>query len=95
MNTLRLAAAALALLAAPVLVVAAIGCGDNVDQITDCGAPTLSEKGADGGPDPCHCDPPPSLGIMPCACLQGDQQDIDVYEACMFLFKGEEDGGVP
>jgi hypothetical protein len=91
MNALR--HAAVALIFTGLLVAAAIGCGDNTIQITACGTPTLSERAADGGPDPCHCDPPPSLGIMACACLLGDQQDIDAYQSCMFLYTGEEDAG--
>jgi hypothetical protein len=72
----------------------ALGCGDNTIQITACGTPTLTEMGADGGPDPCHCDPPSSLGIMACACLSGDQQDIDAFQSCMALFNLEKDAGV-
>jgi|HubBroStandDraft_6_1064221.scaffolds.fasta_scaffold418205_2 hypothetical protein len=93
MNTLRLAAAATAATAA--LVVAAVGCGDNVILLPDCAIPTLDEKGADGGPDPCHCDPPPSSNIEACGCLSDptDQDSIDDYETCTLLFHEEVEAG--
>jgi hypothetical protein len=89
-NALRFAAAAVtAVLAAT----AALGsCGDN-QEFSDCTTPTLGEMGADGGPDPCHCDPPASLNITNCLCLTGTQQWVDAYNACMFVYRGEMDAG--
>ena len=78
-----------------VLVVAVVGCGEDVLTFTVCGTPTLTEKAADGGPDPCHCDPPASLGIMSCGCRSdpADQQAIDDCPAGTALVHVEEDGG--
>ena len=73
--------------------VAALGCGDNTIELALCNTPTLDEKGVDGGPDPCHCDVPPSLNLVGCGCLSGNQQDIDTYQTCMFLFNAEKDAG--
>jgi hypothetical protein len=82
-------AAAVAILAAA----AALGsCGPD-QQISVCSTPTLGEKGADGGPDPCHCDPPSSLNITTCPCLSGDQQYVDAYNACIALYQLEVDAG--
>jgi hypothetical protein len=91
MNALRLAVVALTFTG--LLVATALGCGDNVLTITACITPTLDETAADGGPDPCHCDPPPSLNLAPCGCLSGDQQDIDDYQQCIFNYNGERDSG--
>jgi hypothetical protein len=92
MNALRLAAVATA---AALITAAVVGACNDVINITDCAVPTLDEKGADGGVDPCHCDPSPSLNIMACGCLSDptDQQSIDDYENCIFSFHGEEDAG--
>lgn len=57
--------------------------------IPDCGTPSPSEVGVDGGPDPCHCDPPPSLNLGACHCLSGTPGDLDVYNACMVLYRIE------
>ena len=54
-----------------------------------CATPTLTETAADGGPDPCHCDPPPSLNILACECLTGDRGFIDAYNTCMTLYRIE------
>ena len=92
MHALRLAAATVA---AAALVAAAIGACDTVLNVTDCAVPTLDEKGADGGPDPCHCNPPASSNVMACSCLSdpADQGAIDDYQACIFNFNGEVDAG--
>jgi len=81
--------------AAALLIAAVLGCGDNTVYITDCGTPTLDEKAADGGPDPCHCDPPPSANFGACGCLSNpiDQQSMDEYQTCMFLYHAEQDAG--
>jgi hypothetical protein len=93
MHALRLAAAATVTTAA--LVVATLTACDNVLMLTDCNVPTLDEKGADGGPDPCHCDPPPSSNIEGCGCLSDptDQGAIDNLNACLALVRIEEDAG--
>jgi hypothetical protein len=93
MHALRLAAAAT--VAAAALVAAALGACDNVIMLTDCAVPTLDEKGADGGPDPCHCDPPASSSVMGCGCLSDptDQGAIDDLQTCTALVRVEEDAG--
>jgi hypothetical protein len=93
MNALRLAAASIA--AAALLVAAVLGCGNNTITLTECAVPTLDEKAADGGPDPCHCDPPPSLNITSCNCLSdpNDPQSIDNYNVCILLYRQEQDAG--
>ena len=93
MSARRLAAVALTF--TTMLVAAALGSCDNVALITACELPTLDEKGADGGPDPCHCDPPPSAGFGACACLSdpSSQQAIDDYRSCMVLYEAEQDAG--
>jgi len=55
----------------------------------------LNEKGADGGPDPCHCDPPASSNLGTCGCLSdpNDQSSIAAYQQCMFLYHAEQDAG--
>lgn len=92
-RSLRLAAAALA--PAAVLVAVAIGCGDNIGIIPACNTPTVGEKGVDGGLDPCHCDPPPSLNVPPCGCLSNpmDQGSIDDYRQCITSYQLEVDAG--
>jgi hypothetical protein len=94
MHALRLAAAATVATAA--LVAAALGACNNVIMLPDCGTPTLDEKGVDGGPDPCHCDPPPSSNTVACGCLSNptDQGAIDEYDACILLFHEELEAGV-
>jgi hypothetical protein len=59
-----------------------------------CGFPTLGETAEDGGPDPCHCAPPPSLNLQACPCLNGTPGDADVYRGCMALYRDEMDAGV-
>jgi len=86
MNALRLSAAVIAVTA----LLAACGPGQ---QLSLCLTPTLDEKAADGGPDPCHCDPPASLNITNCACLSGTQQDRDAYLQCITTFREEQDAG--
>jgi hypothetical protein len=63
-----------------------LGSSCNEPGLPYCNIPTLDEKGADGGPDPCHCDPPPSLNISACLCLSGTQGDVDLYNACMATY---------
>jgi hypothetical protein len=92
MNALRLSAATIAV--AVILAAAAIGsCSSPGPQVSICLVPTLPETAADGGPDPCHCDPPPSLDITTCPCLSGTQQDQDVYLTCMASYREEQDAG--
>lgn len=93
MSPLRFAAAAAVATAA--LVAAALGCGDNYVVLPDCDSPTLNGKGADGGPDPCHCDPPPSSNTAACGCLSDptDQEAIDEYNTCTLLFHEEIEAG--
>ncbi len=92
MNALRLSAAAMAV--AVILAAAgAIGACGPGQTISNCLVPTKTETAADGGPDPCHCDPPPALNITGCACLSGDQGEVDYYNACMATFREEQDAG--
>jgi hypothetical protein len=84
MNARRFAAAV-----AVVLSAALVGSSCTGPAIPDCGFPTLSETAADGGPDPCHCDPPPSLDIQACPCFSGQQGDVDLYNGCMALYRTE------
>jgi hypothetical protein len=93
MNALRLFAAAFT--AGALLLAAAIGCSDGVFDISFCNVPTLDEKGMDGGPDPCHCDPLPSQNISTCLCLSDptNQGGIDDFQACMALLSLETDAG--
>jgi hypothetical protein len=88
MNALRFAAAI------AVLNATALGFSCGPQESPPCAIPTLNEKAADGGPDPCHCAPPPSLNVLACECLSGDQGFIDAYNACMTLYRGEMDAGV-
>ncbi len=93
---LRFAVALVATFAPLVAAVLGAGaCNDNVVNFTVCSTPTVNEKGADGGPDPCHCDPPPSSNVMACGCLSdpGDQAAIDDYNECMVVFHAEQDAG--
>jgi hypothetical protein len=89
-NGLRLpAAAAVAALTAAAM----LGFSCSGPAIPNCAIPSLGETGADGAPDPCHCDPPPSLNLQACPCLNGSPGDIDVYNTCMFLYRGMMDAG--
>jgi hypothetical protein len=90
-NALRLSAVAVtAVLAAA----AALGSCGSGQEISVCSTPTRGEPGADGGLDPCHCDPPASLNITTCLCLSGDQQYVDAYNQCILLYQLEtEDAG--
>jgi hypothetical protein len=74
--------------------VATLGFSCSSPLVPDCGFPSLSEKAADGGPDPCHCDPPPSLNLAACPCLSGIPQEVDEYNGCMFIYRGELEAGV-
>ncbi len=91
MNALHLAAATTAAVA---LVAALLGTSCFGPATPDCAIPSPSETAADGGPDPCYCDPPPSLNIQACPCLSGTPADKDVYNACMVLYRGEIDAGM-
>jgi hypothetical protein len=82
---------AVAAAAATVLAAAVLSASCNGPEYSDCAIPTLGETAADGGPDPCHCDPPPSLNILACPCLQGD---TDVYNACLVTYWAELDAGL-
>ncbi len=84
MTALRLAAAVVALTAAGLLGISCFG-----PTIPDCGAPSPNEKATDGGPDPCHCDPPPSLNLGACPCLSGSPGDVDLYNACLAIYRVE------
>jgi hypothetical protein len=96
-NALRLPVAAAALTALYAAAVA-LGACSNGPSITFsvCNTPIVGELGADGGPDPCHCDPPPELNMTTCGCLDGNATDVSLYQACMALY-GEEtkDAGGP
>jgi hypothetical protein len=96
MNALRLFFAA-TFTAGALLLAAAIGCSNAPFNFSACNVPTLGEKGVDGGPDPCHCDPLPSLNISGCLCLSDptDQGAIDDFRACVALFGIETDAGGP
>jgi hypothetical protein len=86
-NGLRFAAATMALAAA------VLGPSCSGPDMPDCALPTLTETAVDGGPDPCHCAPPPSLNLQACPCLSGDQNYIDAYNACLALYRDEMDAG--
>jgi hypothetical protein len=79
-NALRLSAAALALTTLLAAAAALGSCSGPGVAGWACYYPAPGETGADGGPDPCHCDPPP--GQPPaCECLstpEGTQE----YNAC-------------
>jgi hypothetical protein len=91
MSPLRFAATTAA---AAILVAAAVlSSSCSGPEIPDCAIPSPSELGVDGGTDPCHCAPPPSLNITACPCLSGNQADVDVYNTCMFVYRGEMDAG--
>ncbi len=94
MNMLRLSAAAVVV--AAVLIAAALGACDPGAVISVCNIPTVNERAADGGPDPCHCDPPPALNITGCPCLSDptNQDAIDDYGQCFASFLDEEDAGL-
>jgi hypothetical protein len=82
-NALRLPAAA----AVAVLTVAAtLGFSCSGPAIPDCAIPSPSETAADGGPDPCHCDPPPSLNVGACPCLSGTPGQVDIYRSCIATY---------
>jgi hypothetical protein len=87
-NALRLPVAAAALIALYVAA-AALGACSNGPLLSDCLIPTLGEVDADGGPDPCHCNPAPSLNITTCPCLSGGHPDKDAYLACMATYREE------
>jgi hypothetical protein len=89
MNALRLSGAALV---ATVLLAAAAAlglnaCGPEGTSAWLCNVPIRDELGADGGPDPCHCNPPGGMGC-PCT-TPGDGQDG--YFLCMHAL--EDDAG--
>jgi hypothetical protein len=91
MAPLRLTAAATT--AAVLTAAAVLGASCGGPNEVDCTLPTLTEMGVDGGPDPCHCDPPPSLNIVACQCLNGGQSWIDAYNACMTFYRLQMDAG--
>jgi hypothetical protein len=85
-NALRLtAASAIAVLTAAAM----FGSACFGPAIPDCGTPSPGETGTDGGLDPCHCDPPPSLNIQACPCLSGSPGAADEYNACMAIYRVE------
>ena len=94
MHALRLAAAAT--VAAATLAAAVLGACDNVLEVYNCAAPVVNETGADGGPDPCHCDPPPSSDLQACGCLSDptDTVSISEYDECILVFHEEVEAGV-
>jgi hypothetical protein len=94
MHALRLAAAATVATAA--LVAASLGSCGNLPNLYNCAAPVLNETGADGGPDPCHCDPPPSSSYAACGCLSDptDQTSISEFNECVLVFHEEVEAGV-
>ena len=84
-NALRFAATAIAVLTAT----AVLGSACFGPAVPDCGIPAPTETGTDGGPDPCHCDPPPSLNLGACPCLSGSPGDVDQYNSCMAVYRLE------
>lgn len=94
MHALRLAAAATVATAA--LVTVSLGACDNITEVYNCAAPLVNETGANGGPDPCHCDPPPSSSYEACGCLSDptDQTSISEYDECILVFREEVEAGV-
>lgn len=91
-KALRFAAAAAAVTAL-LTAAGALGSCSNGPDYSACFIPTLGETAPDGSPDPCHCDPPPSLNITTCPCLSGTQSFVDAYNECMFVYRGETDAG--
>jgi hypothetical protein len=83
-----------AAIAAAVVLAAASGSSCSGKNIPECGLPTLPEKGLDGGPDPCHCAPPPALNLEACPCGSGSQDDIDLFNACIAIYDAELDAGM-
>ena len=82
-NALRLwAAAAVAFAFAPAL----LGSSCSGPAIPDCAIPSPGETAVDGGPDPCHCDPPPSLNVQACPCTSGNPAQMDIYESCLATY---------
>ena len=87
MNALRLSGAALVvtvLLAAA----AALGSCHGVDIYT-CNVPTPGEVGADGGPDPCHCN---VVDGVSCHCTEPGDGNL-FYMQCMTTLAGLADAG--
>jgi hypothetical protein len=83
MTALRLASAA-ALAAA----VAFAACGNSAPDY-DCTIPIPGELGADGGPDPCHCNIPDTLS---CHCtLPG--VGVAQFQQCAAALAASEDAG--
>ncbi len=82
-NALRLPAAAVV---AVLTATAVLDFSCSGQLIPDCGISSPHETAADGGPDPCHCAPPPSLNIQACPCLSGTPADMDIYESCMATY---------
>jgi hypothetical protein len=81
MRVLHVSLAALA--TASVLIAAGLGaCSTAPLVIWQCDAPLPDEKGVDGGPDPCHCDPPPPNDLG-CECLHGTSEGALIYQLCM------------
>jgi hypothetical protein len=88
MNALRLSGAAMVV---TVLFAAAAGiasCGPGSDVYT-CSIPTPGEVGADGGPDPCHCNIPDGIS---CQCTTpGDGAFL--YNQCLTSLAALGDAG--
>jgi hypothetical protein len=97
MNALRLPAVVAALTAVFTVATAMGACASGPPLTTsDCLVPTMDEVGADGGPDPCHCDPPPDLNVTTCPCLSGNSLQLPYYQACMATYREEiADAGGP
>jgi hypothetical protein len=78
------------------VVATAIGACGPVPNFYACASPGVNERGADGGPDPCHCDPPPSSNYEACGCLSdpSDQASVQQYDECMLVYREELEGGV-
>ena len=99
MKVLRAAAVALAV--SLLVVVGGPGCGPSTyDTIEHCLTPTIGEKGADGGPDPCHCNVPPPNEADSCQCTSNQYVAglttttwAQLTQACLQRVADAEDGG--
>jgi hypothetical protein len=73
--------------------------------VPNCFVPQLDQVGADGGPDPCHCNVPPPEQGSSCLCtstqvVQNGLTGIQVFNECMSLLPDDagdaaEGGPIP
>jgi hypothetical protein len=98
MNALRLSMAALAVssLLAVGWMVGTVGCGQGELKVYNCAVGTPGETGAEGEPDPCHCDNP---GGAACACTDPNEFQNSglsgqrLYQLCLQSLADAGDAG--